>query len=66
MAELGGGPYRTGDIADTLGVKITTLGPVRANLIKKGMVFSPSHGEMAFTVPLFDEFMRRAMPDLRT
>jgi hypothetical protein len=65
MTELGGGPYRTGDIADTLGVKITTLGPVRANLIKKGMVFSPSHGEMAFTVPLFDEFMRRAMPDFQ-
>ena len=57
---------RTGDIADTLGEKITTLGPVRANLIKKGMVFSPSHGEMAFTVPLFDEFMRRAMPDFQT
>jgi hypothetical protein len=66
MAELGGGPYRTGDISDTLGVKITALGPVRANLIKKGMVFSPSHGEMAFTVPLFDEFMRRAMPDFQT
>ncbi len=65
MAELGSSSYRTGDIADTLGVKITTLGPVRANLIKKGMVFSPSHGEMAFTVPLFDEFMRRAMPDFQ-
>jgi hypothetical protein len=63
MAELGAGPYRTGDIADMLQAKITTLGPVRANLIKKGMVFSPSHGEMAFTVPLFDEFMRRAMPE---
>lgn len=62
MAELGAGPYRTGDIADKLGVKINTLGPVRANLIKKGMVYSPSHGEMAFTVPLFDEFMRRVMP----
>jgi DNA-binding MarR family transcriptional regulator len=62
MAELGPGPCRTGDIADALQVKITTLGPVRANLIKKGMVYSPSHGEMAFTVPLFDEFMRRAMP----
>lgn len=62
MAELGPGPYRTGDIADTLKVKITTLGPIRANLIKKGMVYSPSHGEMAFTVPLFDEFMRRAIP----
>jgi hypothetical protein len=62
MAELGPGPYRTGDIADQLGVKINTLGPVRASLIKKGMVYSPSHGEMAFTVPLFDDFMRRAMP----
>ena len=62
MAELGPGPYRTADIADILGVKITTLGPVRANLIKKGMVYSPSHGDMAFTVPLFDEFMRRAIP----
>ena len=62
MAELGPGPYRTGDVADTLGVKINTLGPVRASLIKKGMVYSPSHGDMAFTVPLFDAFMRRAMP----
>ena len=62
MAELGSGPCRTGDIADTLRVKINTIGPVRASLIKKGMVFSPSHGEMAFTVPLFDEFMRRVMP----
>lgn len=63
MAGLGAGPHRTGDIADTLQVKITTLGPVRASLIKKGMVYSPAHGEMAFTVPLFDEFMRRAMPE---
>ena len=62
MAELGPGPYRTGDIADKLAIKINTLGPVRASLIKKGMVYSPSHGEMAFTVPLFDEFMRRAIP----
>jgi hypothetical protein len=62
MAKLGSGPHRTGDIADSLGVKIIALGPVRANLIRKGMVYSPSHGEMAFTVPLFDEFMRRAMP----
>lgn len=62
MAELGVGPHRTGDIADKLNVKINTLGPVRASLIKKGMVYSPSHGDMAFTVPLFGEFMRRAMP----
>lgn len=62
MAELGPGAHRTGDIANTLAVKITSLGPVRANLIKKGMVYSPAHGEMAFTVPLFDEFMVRAIP----
>jgi len=38
------------------------LGPVRAQLINKGMVWSPSHGDTAFTVPLFDQFMRRIMP----
>lgn len=63
MAELGPGPQRTGDIADTLGVKVTSLGPVRAKLIRKGMIFSPAHGDMAFTVPLFDEFMIRAIPE---
>lgn len=63
MAELGKGPHRSADIADSLGVKINTLGPVRASLIKKGMIFSPAHGEMAFTVPLFDAFMRRAIPE---
>jgi hypothetical protein len=63
MAELGGGPYRTADIADVLGAKITTLGPVRASLIKKGMIYSPSHGDMAFTVPLFDQFMLRTIPE---
>lgn len=64
MAELGPGAQRTGDIAQQLGVKVTAMGPVRAKLIKKGMIYSPAHGDMAFTVPLFDEFMRRAMPDL--
>ena len=62
MAGLGAGPHRMGDVADTLGVKTTTLGPVRASLIKKGMVSSPSHGDLPFTVALFDAFMRRAMP----
>jgi hypothetical protein len=64
MAHLGSGPHRTGDIADILGVKINSLGPTRANLMKKGMIYSPSHGYMAFTVPLFDEFMLRIMPRL--
>ena len=65
MAELGPGAHRTGDIADKLGVKVTSLGPVRAKLIKKGMIYSPAHGDMAFTVPLFDEFMVRAMPTFK-
>jgi hypothetical protein len=63
MAQLGAGPYRTADIAEMLGMKITTLGPVRANLIKKGMIYSPAHGDMSFTVPLFDEYMRRIIPE---
>ncbi len=65
MAELGAGAHRTGDIADRLGVKITSLGPVRAKLIRKGMIYSPAHGDMAFTVPLFDEFMIGAMPTFK-
>lgn len=64
MADLGAGPHRTADIATRLGVKINSLGPVRAKLIQKGMVYSPGHGEMAFTVPLFDEFMIRSIPTL--
>lgn len=63
MAALGTGACRTGDIADMLNVKVTSLGPVRAKLIKKGMIFSPAHGEMAFTVPLFDKFMIRTIPN---
>lgn len=63
MARLGTGAHRSGDIADALGVKISSLGPARANLIQKGMIYSPAHGDMAFTVPLFDEFMLRAMPN---
>lgn len=62
MAELGPGPHRSGDIADQLGRKVTSLGPTRNTLISKGMIWSPNHGDTAFTVPLFDEFMRRIMP----
>jgi hypothetical protein len=62
MAELGPGPHRSGDIAEELNRKVTSLGPTRNQLIAKGMIWSPSHGDTAFTVPLFDEFMRRIMP----
>jgi len=68
MAELGSGPHRSGDIARILKREVTSLGPTRSQLISKGMVWSPSHGDTAFTVPLFDEFMRRVIPgyDWRT
>ena len=62
MADLGAGPHRSGDIADKLKRSVTSLGPTRAQLISKGMIWSPNHGDTAFTVPLFDEFMRRIMP----
>ncbi len=62
MAQLGPGPHRSGDIAAELKKPTTSLGPVRSSLILKGMVWSPSHGDTAFTVPLFDEFMRRMIP----
>ena len=62
MAELGTGPHRSGAIADCLKREVSSLGPVRSSLIVKGMIWSPSHGDTAFTVPLFDEFMRRIMP----
>lgn len=62
MAELGAGPHRSGEIAGELGRGVTSLAPVRAKLIAKGMVWSPAHGDTAFTVPRFDGFMRRIMP----
>jgi hypothetical protein len=62
MAELGPGPHRSGAIADRLGREVTALAPTRSALIRKGMIWSPSHGDTAFTVPLFDRFMKRSIP----
>jgi hypothetical protein len=64
MAELGPGPHRSGDIAERLGKSVTSVAPVRNELIAKGMIYSPAHGDTAFTVPLFDGFMKRIMPEL--
>jgi len=63
MAELGPGPHRSGDIAAQLGVRVESVAPRRSGLISKGMVYSPAHGDTAFTVPLFDEFLLREIPD---
>ena len=62
MAQLGEGPHRSGKVAQKLNRLVTSLAPVRSQLINKGMIWSPSHGDTAFTVPMFDEFMRRIMP----
>lgn len=62
VAELGEGPHRSGDIAEVLGMKVTGVAPTRNSLIRKGMLYSPAHGDTAFTVPIFGAFMRRAMP----
>ena len=66
MAHLGAGPHRSGEVAQVYGAQVTTVAPIRANLIGKGMIYSPAHGETAFTVPLFDRFMRRELPKFRT
>jgi hypothetical protein len=62
MAHLGKGPHPSGDIAKKYGAKVSTVAPLRSNLIAKGMIYSPSYGTTDFTVPLFDEFIRREMP----
>ena len=63
MAQLGPGPHRSGDIAHLLNREVTNVAPTRSSLIKKGMIYSPSHGDNSFTVPLFDGYMKRVMPE---
>lgn len=63
MAELGPGPHKSGDIAQLLNKKVQSVAPTRATLISKGMIYSLSHGDNSFTVPLFDGYMKRVMSD---
>ena len=62
LAILGDGAQRSGSIAEKLNVKPQAVAPIRNNLIKKGMIYSPSYGDTDFTVPLFGDFMKRIMP----
>ena len=62
LAELGEGVHRSGEVAEKTGKTTHQLGPVRDALIRKGMIYSPAYGDIAFTVPLFDQFMKRTMP----
>ncbi len=66
IAEPGSNSKRTADIATALNIKPNTLSPIRSSLIKKGMIYSPAYGDIAFTVPLFDEFIIREIPNLKT
>ncbi|MFN4908534.1 MAG: ATP-binding protein [Bacteroidota bacterium] len=61
MAELGPGPHQSADIAIAMGKSLQAVASIRSRLIQKGMLWSPSHGEVAFTVPMFDEYLRRIM-----
>lgn len=61
LAELGAEPQRSGDVAQILGIDVKNAAPLRNNLIKKGMIYSPKHGDTAFTVPLFEGFLKRIM-----
>lgn len=63
LAELGPGSHRSGDIAREYKADVRSVAPLRSGLIAKGMIYSPAHGDTAFTVPLFDDFMRREMPN---
>jgi hypothetical protein len=65
MAELGLGPHRSGDIAHLLNKDVKAVAPVRAALIRKGMIYSQAHGDNRFTVPLFEAFMKRVMPEFQ-
>lgn len=64
MARLGDGPYRSSDIAEALGETQQSLGPRRAQIISKGMIYSPSHGDVAFTVPMFNDYLLRNLANL--
>lgn len=64
MAELGPQPQKAADVADLMGRTSQNLGPTRAELINMGLLYTPEHGYAAFTVPHFDKFMLRAVPEL--
>ena len=63
-ATVGNGPYRSSDVADALGESSQSLGPRRAQIISKGMIYSPSHGDIAFTVPMFNDYLTRNLANL--
>lgn len=64
MAQLGPEPQKASDVADVMGRTSQNLAPTRAELINMGLLYTPEHGYAAFTVPHFDKFILRAIPEL--
>ncbi|MET0266332.1 MAG: ATP-binding protein [Duganella sp.] len=65
MAKLGNGPYRSAAVAQAMGETMQALGPPRAQLISKGMIYSPAHGNLAFTVPMFNDYLMRNLATIK-
>ncbi|WP_299137697.1 hypothetical protein [uncultured Corynebacterium sp.] len=59
MAALGDGSAETKEIGERLGKDNKALGPVRSMLINKGLIYSPEHGKVRYTVPNLKEFIIR-------
>lgn len=59
MAELGKGPYRSSEVAERLGEPPSKIEPRRAQIIDKGMIYSPQYGDIDFTIPMFDAYLKR-------
>jgi hypothetical protein len=62
MAEFVEEPINSSDVAAALGLSLSQAAPIRDELIKKGMAYSPERGLIGFTVPKFGDYMRRALP----
>ncbi len=63
VAELGPGPHASGDVAAKLGRKVESVGPARSKIIAKGVAYTPTYGDIAFTAPMFDEYLKREIPN---
>lgn len=59
MAHDGDGPSQSGEVAARLGKTPTGVGPIRDSLIKKGLIYAPEHGQVAYTVPGMAAFIAR-------
>lgn len=64
MVRCGSLPCTISNVAKILGKRVSSISPTRAQLISKGIIYSTGHGEIDFTVPQFDKYLKRINPDL--